>query len=115
MNLKPLSPTVQNGSILFLAIVAISLTVVAGCTTGDYYLSKENNYLNSEDPKEVYTSKDFKVVCLDGIEYWMRATYNRSYMSVKIDPATLVPSTCVVKVEPLTCPTQSSPVRETDK
>lgn len=37
---------------------------------------------------------DFSIVCLDGIQYYIRSVPYKAYMSVKIDPDTLQPGTC---------------------
>lgn len=42
------------------------------------------------------TSKDFSIVCLDGVEYYVRAPRGsyRRMMAVRIDSETLQPATC---------------------
>jgi len=43
-----------------------------------------------------YTSKDFAVVCLDGVEYYVRERRGsyRGLMAVRYDSRTLQPTTC---------------------
>jgi hypothetical protein len=32
---------------------------------------------------------NYKAECIDGVEYWVRSTGHRGYMSVRVDPKTL--------------------------
>jgi hypothetical protein len=36
----------------------------------------------------------FETICLDGVEYWVRAAGNGSYLATRIDPETLQPRRC---------------------
>ena len=46
--------------------------------------------VNSIHANEWHTA-DFSIVCLNGIEYWMRSI---GYLAVKINPVTDLPSHC---------------------
>lgn len=66
-----------------LTISLIALLLLAGCGV------RSNNI---EDGG--LSVANFSTVCLDGTAYWIRATGNKSYMAVRIDPATRQPKVC---------------------
>lgn len=49
---------------------------------------------NNVDSSDNWSVRDFATVCLDGVQYYMRATGKQSYMAVRIDPETRMPSLC---------------------
>ena len=45
---------------------------------------------NDERPSSQSDSgRDYKVECIDGVEYWVRTAGYRGYMAVRVDPKTL--------------------------
>lgn len=67
------------------------IIVLAGCK--DAMTSKHRIHFDGS------TGPDFHVECLDGVEYWHRIEGggHRGYLTAKIDPKTLQPSTCPPK------------------
>ena len=50
---------------------------------------------NRFDREDYNTSEGmFQAICIDGVEYWIRAASNKGYMAVRIDPETLQPRRC---------------------
>jgi hypothetical protein len=50
---------------------------------------------NSFDKNDYFTSESmFETICLDGVEYWIRAAHHRSYLAPRIDPKTMMPVAC---------------------
>ena len=45
-------------------------------------------------PNNHYSTNDFSVHCLNGVEYYIRVVPRIGMMAVKINPNTLLPSTC---------------------
>lgn len=64
-----------------LLVIAV-LLVLAGC---------DNQWSDSD----YSTSTNlFTSICIDGVEYWIRATGHKGYLAVRIDPNTLMPKRC---------------------
>ncbi len=65
--------------------VLTALTLLTACGPGP----------NSFDKNDYFTSESmFETICLDGVEYWIRATHYKSYLAPRIDPKTMMPSAC---------------------
>lgn len=64
-------------------MILVAATLLAGC-------GKAWNRVDDGD----FTGHDFAVVCLDGVEYWVRVAPGKAYMAVRINPETLQPATC---------------------
>lgn len=43
---------------------------------------------------KTYNENDFSVICLRGVQYWIRGAGYNSYMTAKINSKTLLPETC---------------------
>ena len=63
----------------------VALTLFAGCGPVTNVFDK-NDYFTSEHL--------FETICLDGVEYWIRARSHKSYLAPRIDPKTMMPSAC---------------------
>lgn len=50
------------------------------------------NRFDQEDYSKAATM--FTPICVDGVEYWIRAAGSKGYMAVRIDPETLQPRRC---------------------
>lgn len=71
--------------VIFGAFLVLALLLLAGC-------GKAPNRFDREDYN---TSQSmFQPICLDGVEYWIRAIGRKGYMAVRIDPETLQPRRC---------------------
>lgn len=57
-------------------LVTTAILVLAGC-------NDETSNAKSE------SGRTYKVECIDGVEYWIRAGGNRGYMAVRVDPKTM--------------------------
>lgn len=66
-----------------LFIVALTAFLLTGC-----------KFENKVDLSDNWSERDFTVVCLSGVEYYIRAIYGKAYMAVKIDKDTLHPVRC---------------------
>ncbi len=68
--------------------VLAALILLAGCGPG-------NPAPNSFDKNDYFTSESlFETICLDGVEYWIRGAYQKSYLAPRIDPKTMMPRAC---------------------
>ncbi len=72
------------GNALLVAVVVL----LAGCKDSPNLWSQED-YFSAEH--------HFQPICLDGVEYWVRANGNKAYLAVRIDPRTLQPRPCKEK------------------
>lgn len=70
-------------------LLAVSLMFV-GC-------GKSDNRIAAADE---FSEADFQSVCLDGVQYWMRAAARKGYLAVRIDPNTLKPVNCFKDIQP---------------
>lgn len=64
-------------------LVVLAVFVLAGCKID-----------NRVDRSDNWSERDFETVCLDGVEYYMRADNKRGYLAVRIDRETRMPSLC---------------------
>lgn len=69
--------------VIFTILAAVA--VLSGCS---------NNQYTENDPY-VMTGK-FKAVCIDGVEYWIRAIRHKGYLAARINKDTLLPQRCDV-------------------
>jgi hypothetical protein len=66
-------------------LLALSLALaLSACAPSNGFSA--DDYADSEDL--------FSTICLDGVEYWVRAAASKSYLAVRIDPETLQPRRC---------------------
>jgi hypothetical protein len=63
--------------------VSMIMALVVGC-----------KYSNKVSVVDNWTTNDFTVICLSGVEYYMRAAGDKGYMAVKIDKDTQLPALC---------------------
>jgi hypothetical protein len=64
--------------------VLAALILLAGC--GPINDFDKNDYFGNEPL--------FETICLDGVEYWIRALGHKSYLAPRIDPKTMMPRAC---------------------
>jgi hypothetical protein len=71
-----------------LIVLMIAVLLAAG-------LSGCKQAINQFDAADYRVSETlFSTICLDGVEYWIRGASSKSYMAVRIDPASLKPKIC---------------------
>lgn len=68
--------------------VLAALILLAGCgprhgPSNDF---DKNDYFGNE--------RLFETICLDEVEYWIRAAGHKSYLAPRIDPKTMMPRAC---------------------
>lgn len=72
-------------------LIALAMAVAAVAVAGCDIAAKNNLYSAADYAK---SESHFTTVCLDGVEYWIRAAGHRGYLAVRMDPATLTPRHC---------------------